>query len=184
MSKRTFQPNNRRRHKTHGFRLRMRTRAGRAILVRPPPQGPHPAGCLTPPARSLPRRRIREIDEPVLHAVHRLRRSDDFARATTHGAAGQDAHRCRASACRPTRWPSVRPRVGFVVSRAVGPAVVRNRVKRRLRHLMRDRLDQLGAGTCAVVVRALLPPPARDFHRAPADLDDALAGLGGRGARR
>jgi len=32
MSKRTFQPNTRRRAKTHGFRLRMRTRAGRAIL--------------------------------------------------------------------------------------------------------------------------------------------------------
>ena len=39
MSKRTYQPNNRRRAKKHGFRLRMRTRAGRAILSVSPPKG-------------------------------------------------------------------------------------------------------------------------------------------------
>ena len=32
--KRTFQPNNRRRHMKHGFRARMRTSAGRAIINR------------------------------------------------------------------------------------------------------------------------------------------------------
>lgn len=45
-------------------------------------------------------------------------------------------------------------RVGFAVGRNVGPAVVRNRVRRQLRHLVRSRLDSIPDAT-ALVVRAL-----------------------------
>lgn len=34
MSKRTFQPSNTSRRRTHGFRVRLRTKSGRAILKR------------------------------------------------------------------------------------------------------------------------------------------------------
>jgi len=34
MPKRTFQPNRRRRSKTHGFRSRMKTKSGQAVLSR------------------------------------------------------------------------------------------------------------------------------------------------------
>lgn len=63
-------------------------------------------------------------------------------------------------------------RVGFVVSRAVGGAVVRNRVKRRLRHLARQRLVELPRGL-RLVVRAL--PPAAGAEALAADLDWAWA---------
>lgn len=49
---------------------------------------------------------------------------------------------------------AARPRAGFVVGRSVGNAVARNRTRRRLRHLVRDRLPSLPAGA-ALVVRAL-----------------------------
>jgi ribonuclease P protein component len=43
------------------------------------------------------------------------------------------------------------PRVGFVVSKAVGGAVVRNRTKRRLRALMAARVGSLPTGLDLVI---------------------------------
>jgi ribonuclease P protein component len=67
-------------------------------------------------------------------------------------------------------------RVGFVVSKAVGPAVVRTAVKRRLRHLVRDRLGELPPGSL-LVVRALPPAAGADSATLGADLDSALRKL-------
>jgi ribonuclease P protein component len=47
--------------------------------------------------------------------------------------------------------PGEPAKVGFIVSRAVGTAVVRNLVKRRLRVLVREHLDTLPPGSLLVV---------------------------------
>lgn len=60
------------------------------------------------------------------------------------------------------------PSVGFVVSKAVGNAVVRNRVKRRLRAIVAARMDDLPGGTL-VVVRALPASAGADFGQLDSD---------------
>lgn len=108
----------------------------------------------------------------MLPDANRMRRRDEFT-ATVRGGrrAGRPSlvlHLRRGPA--DSNGP---PRVGFVVSRAVGSAVVRNRVKRRLRHLMRHRLELLSPG-CAVVVRANRAAAAARVTELSADLDRAL----------
>jgi ribonuclease P protein component len=113
----------------------------------------------------------------VLPAAHRLADADTFRRTVRRGR--------RAGA--PTLvvhldqledpGPAL---VGFVVSRAVGNAVIRNRVKRRLRHLSREHLDQLEAlpGRGVLVVRALPPAGDADFAELGVDLSRCLGRVG------
>ena len=87
----------------------------------------------------------------MLPPRHRLRSGGDFATAVRGPRSGGrlivlHATRTDVRAGQP-------PRVGFVVSKAVGTAVVRNRVKRRLRALVASRLDLVPPGV-DVVVRA------------------------------
>ena len=66
-----------------------------------------------------------------------------------------------------------RPRAGFVVARSVGPAVTRNRVKRRLRHLVRGHLGALPASS-RLVVRALPSAAEASSEDLERDLSRAL----------
>ncbi len=71
------------------------------------------------------------------------------------------------------------PQVGLVVSKAVGNAVHRNKVKRRLRHAAQRHLDALPAGA-RVVVRALPPSARATYAELDRDLDRCMTRAVGR----
>jgi ribonuclease P protein component len=115
----------------------------------------------------------------LLPASARLRRRDEFTQALRGGhragRGGLDEHLAVPSADSTTENPAP-ARAGFIVSKAVGNSVTRNLVVRRLRHLLRDRLGSLPAGSL-LVVRALPSASVRSFDVLGRDLDDALRRL-------
>ncbi|MDH2425564.1 ribonuclease P protein component [Sphaerisporangium sp. TRM90804] len=113
----------------------------------------------------------------MLPSASRMRHSDQFAGAVR---GGKRAGRPTLVAHLSDRGnPADPPLVGFVVSRAVGGAVERNRVKRRLRHLMRHRLHCLPRGSL-LVVRANPQAASARSEQLAAELDVALDRLIGR----
>ena len=66
--------------------------------------------------------------------------------------------------------------VGFVVSKAVGNAGRRNRVKRRLRAIVAPSLSRIPEGSL-LVVRALAPSADADFAALHHDVDRSLERL-------
>ena len=111
----------------------------------------------------------------MLPASARLRRRDEFTQAIRGGRragrGGLVVHLVIAQTAEPGNPAPTR--AGFIVSKAVGNAVTRNLVVRRLRHLIRDRLPSLPAGS-QLVVRALPAAAVRSFDVLGRDLDDAL----------
>ncbi|WP_079039522.1 MULTISPECIES: ribonuclease P protein component [Streptomyces] len=123
----------------------------------------------------------------MLPTENRLRRREDFATAVRRGRrAGRPllVVHLRSGATDPHAPGESAPptRAGFVVSKAVGGAVVRTQVKRRLRHLLRDRLSELPPGSL-VVVRALPGAGDADHAQLARDLDAAFQRLLGGGTR-
>ncbi|GAB3592501.1 ribonuclease P protein component [Angustibacter peucedani] len=136
----------------------------------------------------------------MLPAAHRMRRREEFTRAVRQGRRQGSTHlvahlllpgpatgasqpmgdpatppavELTAAAPMPTPHPA---RVGFVVSKAVGPAVVRTRVKRRLRAVVAARLPQLPSGSL-LVVRANPASAQATSAELAASLDRALGRL-------
>jgi ribonuclease P protein component len=121
----------------------------------------------------------------VLPAGQRLRRRREFAAAIRAGRReGRRSLVVHLALIEPA--PDVattHARAGFVIPRSLGTAVVRNKVRRRLRHLVRDRLHLLAPGA-TLVVRALPEAAARPYDQLGADLDRALAAVRTTGKRK
>ena len=109
----------------------------------------------------------------VLSAPNRMHHRGEFTAAVRGGRrAGRPSlagHLARTGSPDPAR-------VGLVVSRAVGPSVVRNLVKRRLRHLLRERVALLPEGAL-FVVRANPAASSRSSAELARDLDGVLGRL-------
>ena len=111
-----------------------------------------------------------------------MRRAADFERAVRRGARGGRDTLVVHLTTRTDHSPSG-PVVGLVVSKAVGTAVTRNLVKRRLRALVRERLAGL-PDDALIVVRALPSSATGSYSRLGDDLDGALSTATRRAGRR
>ena len=86
---------------------------------------------------------VHQTERAALHSHHRLRASRDFERVRAQGRTW--GHPLLVLTVAPAPDDSA-TRCGFIASRRVGPAVTRNRVKRRLREITRRALPGVLTG--------------------------------------
>src|SRR5690348_15986715 len=149
--KRTFQPSNLVRKRRHGFRSRMATVGGRKVLNA---------------------RRARPQEAQRLTTISK--RADFLAanaglRTTTPGF---------VLLVRDRKDQDPRMRVGFTVTKKIGGAVVRNRMKRRFRALARELVPVKGLPGADHVMIGRSKGIERDFGLLRSELAGALDRLG------
>jgi ribonuclease P protein component len=107
----------------------------------------------------------------VLARPNRLTRGADYKAVVRRGRRCAGAHTVTYVNRVVTEGPA---RFGFIVSRQVGGAVVRNTVRRRLKALCAESLDTVTAGS-DVVIRALPSAATASFAELRADVTRCLA---------
>lgn len=126
------------------FERRRRIDCGTPSLARGRPPVPTPVCygvCAMPPAASSP-----DLSFPK---TRRLVRTVEFARVKSEGTAQRGRTLVLGVLARPEEKLF---RVGFVTSKRIGGAVVRNRVRRQLRDVVRTEQGKLRGGFWLVVI--------------------------------
>lgn len=90
----------------------------------------------------------------MLARANRITKPEDFRRALAFGAKVVGERVAIHAALDPDAARELPPRVGFIVGKACGSAVIRNQIKRRLKSISRSLMDELTPGML-LVVRAL-----------------------------
>lgn len=106
----------------------------------------------------------------MLSRANRVLRPDDFRQAVRRGRRVSTAHAVLYLYPRPADAPT---RFGFIVSKAVGGAVTRNLVRRRMRGVAHELLPSMTTGT-DVVVRGLPGVDQVPWQALSQELTDAV----------
>jgi ribonuclease P protein component len=107
----------------------------------------------------------------VLPRANRITTGDDYRRVTRRGR--RSAGRFTVISVAPAAGGNAR--FGFIITRKVGGAVVRNTIRRRLKAIARSLVDQ-GMAPADVVVRALPAAVTADWASLQREVADVTMG--------
>jgi len=130
VSKRTYQPHNKSRKRTHGFRARKKTRGGREVLRRRRAKGRKRLSVTTAEKGVGAGLAPQGISKGM-----RLRQRAEFVVVQSEGQKVHGRH--VLAIARKRSSPDLIGRVGLTVTKKIGNSVARNRIRRMLREWLR-----------------------------------------------